>query len=249
MCGIAGVVAFDPGRPVPEGLAQAMADRLEHRGPDGSGVHEGPGYALSQRRLAIVDLAGGAQPMGTTDGRLWVTFNGEIYNHLELRAELEAKGAVFRTHSDTEVLLHGFRAWGTGLAARLRGMFALAIVDETTHELYVARDRLGKKPFHWTVQDGVFAFASEIKGLHALQFPRAAARCWSRSLSTGAAARSAHRVRGRAQTAAGALGPRSRRQGAAWLATGTRVRRRRRTGARRDPAACAPSGAHAATDF
>ena len=172
MCGIAGAFAFVRQRSVDPEVVRSMCDRQAHRGPDGSGVRSGPGYALGQRRLAIVDLAGGAQPMALPDERLWVTFNGEIYNHLELRAELEAQGAVFRTHSDTEVLLHGYRAWGTGLAARLRGMFALAIVDETTHELYVARDRLGKKPFHWTVQDGVFAFASEIKGLHALQFPR-----------------------------------------------------------------------------
>ncbi|MBL8730024.1 MAG: asparagine synthase (glutamine-hydrolyzing) [Planctomycetes bacterium] len=172
MCGIAGLFAASPAQPVDAELARGMADRLSHRGPDGSGVRAGPGYALSHRRLSIVDLAGGAQPMALPDGTLWVTFNGEIYNHLDLRAELEAAGAVFRTRSDTEVLLHGYRAWGTGLAARLRGMFAFAIVDETTHELYAARDRLGKKPLHWLQRDGTFAFASELKALHAVGFDR-----------------------------------------------------------------------------
>lgn len=172
MCGIAGVVALDPGRPVPKGLAEAMADRLVHRGPDGSGVHQGPGYALSQRRLAIVDLAGGAQPMGTPDGRLWVTFNGEIYNHLELRAELEAKGCRFQTRSDTEVLLHGWRQWGKALPEHLRGMFAFVLVDEESRCAFAARDRLGKKPLHWLVHDGLFCFASELKALHAVGFEK-----------------------------------------------------------------------------
>jgi len=172
MCGIAGLFAFSPERPVDPALALAMANRIAHRGPDGSGVRAGRGYALGHRRLAIVDLATGAQPMSTPDEQLWVTFNGEIYNYLELRAELEAKGCVFRTRSDTEVLLHGYREWGTGLAARLRGMFAFAIVDETRHELYAARDRLGKKPFHWTEHDGCFAFGSELKVLHALGIDR-----------------------------------------------------------------------------
>ncbi|MBX3463449.1 MAG: asparagine synthase (glutamine-hydrolyzing) [Planctomycetes bacterium] len=172
MCGIAGMLAASPQAPVDPAVAVAMADRLRHRGPDGDGVRGGPGYALAHRRLAIVDRAGGAQPMGTADGRLWVTFNGEIYNHLELRAELAAGGAEFRTRSDTEVLLHGYRAWGTDLASRLRGMFAFAIVDEANHELYAARDRLGKKPFHWCLHDGRFVFASELKALAAAGVPR-----------------------------------------------------------------------------
>lgn len=172
MCGIAGLFAASPQQPIDAAVARTMADALRHRGPDGDGVRAGPGYALSHRRLSIVDRAGGAQPMATRDHQLWVTFNGEIYNHLDLRAELEAGGAVFRTRSDTEVLLHGYRAWGTGLAERLRGMFAFAIVDELRHELYAARDRLGKKPLHWLLQDGVFAFASELKALHAVGFDR-----------------------------------------------------------------------------
>ena len=172
MCGIAGLFAWSRERAVDAAVAGRMADRLAHRGPDGAGVRAGRGYALAHRRLAIVDLATGAQPMGTPDERLWVTFNGEIYNYLELRAELEVQGSVFRTRSDTEVLLHGYRAWGTGLAARLRGMFAFALVDEERHLLYAARDRLGKKPFYWTQHAGVFGFASELKALHALGMDR-----------------------------------------------------------------------------
>lgn len=172
MCGIAGLFAVERGRAVDPALAQRMAAALRHRGPDGSGVQAGPGFALAHTRLSIVDLAGGAQPMGLPDGSLWVTFNGEIYNHADLRAELAAAGAVFRTRSDTEVLLHGWRAWGEGLAARLRGMFAFALVDVGRGELYCARDRFGKKPFHWCERDGVFAFASELKALHELGGPR-----------------------------------------------------------------------------
>jgi asparagine synthase (glutamine-hydrolysing) len=172
MCGIAGLFALARGQAVDPELAVRMADRLAHRGPDGAGVHAGPGYALSHRRLAIVDRAGGSQPMGTPDQRLWVTYNGEIYNFADLRRELEGKGFVFRTASDTEVLLHGYRAWGTELASRLRGMFAFALVDTERHELYAARDRLGKKPFHWTEHRGVFAFASELKALHVLGIDR-----------------------------------------------------------------------------
>jgi len=172
MCGIAGLFAAAPTRVVDGGLAAAMGARLAHRGPDGDGVRVGPGYALAHRRLAIVDLTTGAQPMSLPGERLWVTFNGEIYNWQELRDELLAAGASFRTRSDTEVLLHGYRAWGTGLAAKLRGMFAFAIVDEDRHELYAARDRFGKKPFYWCEHAGLFAFASELKALHALGIPR-----------------------------------------------------------------------------
>jgi len=172
MCGIAGVFGADRTAPVDAAVVRAMTAALAHRGPDGDGVRIGPGYGLGHRRLAIVDLATGSQPMATPDGALWVTFNGEIYNYLDLRRELEGAGVVFRTTSDTEVLLHGWRAWGTGLAGRLRGMFAFAIVDERRHELYAARDRIGKKPFYWTLQGDHFAFASELKALHALGIDR-----------------------------------------------------------------------------
>ena len=167
MCGICGVFASDSMAPIERARLQAMNDSIAHRGPDGDGLRLGPGYGLGHRRLAIVDRGGGAQPMGLADGRLWVTYNGEIYNYRELRAKLQARGAVFRTDSDTEVLLHGYREYGTGLASHLHGMFAFAVVDEDRHELYMARDRLGKKPLHWTVEGGQLLFASELKALRA----------------------------------------------------------------------------------
>ncbi|MEC9048812.1 MAG: asparagine synthase (glutamine-hydrolyzing) [Planctomycetota bacterium] len=168
MCGISGLFSFSREAPAERELVERMTARLVHRGPDGDGLRAGSGYALGHRRLAIVDLAGGLQPMATPDERLWVTFNGEIYNYLDLRRELEGQGVVFRTRSDTEVLLHGYRAWGAQLASKLRGMFAFVIVDEERHELYAARDRLGKKPFYWCEQGEGVAFASELKALREL---------------------------------------------------------------------------------
>ncbi|MEY4831766.1 MAG: hypothetical protein RLZZ562_3562 [Planctomycetota bacterium] len=172
MCGIAGVWHADRSRAVDPAILQAMDAALAHRGPDGAGIHVREGFGFAHRRLSIVDLAAGKQPMATADGTLVVVFNGEIYNYLELRAELEREGFAFRTNSDTEVLLHGYRAWGTVLPTRLRGMFAFAIADVARHELFCARDRVGKKPFYWTDADGRFAFASEIKALHALGISR-----------------------------------------------------------------------------
>ncbi|MBX9699008.1 MAG: asparagine synthetase B, partial [Acetobacteraceae bacterium] len=142
---------------------------MRHRGPDGEGFHLEPHLGFGHRRLAIVDLAGGAQPMSTADGGVTVCFNGEIYNHGTLRPALEAAGHVFRTRSDTESLLHGWREWGTGLLDRLDGMFAFALWDRERGELLLARDRLGEKPLHTTMlADGTVAFASELCGLLAL---------------------------------------------------------------------------------
>jgi len=174
MCGIAGAFGRTAQVPIDAERVRAMAAVLAHRGPDGDGFRFGPGYGLAHRRLAIVDIAGGAQPMALPDQRLWVTFNGEIYNYLELRQQLLASGHRFRSNSDTEVLLAGWRQWGTGLAARLRGMFAFALVDEERHVLYAARDRLGKKPFHFTFCDDVLLFGSELKALHAYGGPKPA---------------------------------------------------------------------------
>ncbi|MGK0299526.1 MAG: asparagine synthase (glutamine-hydrolyzing) [Planctomycetota bacterium] len=170
MCGIAGIFGFQRQQKIDVDLVQRMNDSIVHRGPDGEGMRVGSGYILAHRRLAIVDVKGGAQPMALPDERLWLTFNGEIYNYLELRDELAATGVTFCTNSDTEVLLHGYRAWGTGLAAKLRGMFAFVIVDEEKHELYAARDRVGKKPFYWCEHESQFAFGSELKVLR--QMPR-----------------------------------------------------------------------------
>ena len=169
MCGIAGL--FHPFRPTvpPMHSLRAMTEAQRHRGPDGEGFHAEPHLGFGHRRLAIVDLAGGAQPMATEDGAVVVTFNGEIYNHEALRRRLEARGHVFHTRSDTEVLLHGWREWGAQMPARLVGMFAFALCDRKAGRLLLARDPLGEKPLHYAwMPDGGFAFASEIGGLKAL---------------------------------------------------------------------------------
>ncbi|MBY0283002.1 MAG: amidotransferase 1, exosortase A system-associated [Sphingomonas sp.] len=166
MCGIAGL--FYPGTPKPIDPARivAMTDAQAHRGPDGAGVWTAPGIGLGHRRLAIIDLGGGAQPMHSADGTISVSYNGEIYNFAEVRAELEAKGAHFRTDSDTEVLLYGWATWGPAMLDRLNGMFALALYDDRRKALFLARDRMGVKPLHYVVlSDGAVAFASELKGL------------------------------------------------------------------------------------
>ncbi|MBK8977561.1 MAG: asparagine synthase (glutamine-hydrolyzing) [Planctomycetes bacterium] len=172
MCGIAGVFHADGAKPADEALLQRVIATLHHRGPDGRGVRARPGYGLAHARLSIVDLAAGAQPMGH-DGT-WVTFNGEIYNFLDLRRELEALGYTFETRCDTEVLVHGWRAWGERLPERLRGMFAFAIVDERDRTLFLARDRMGKKPLYWhRTAAGDLWFASELKALRAVPELRA----------------------------------------------------------------------------
>lgn len=166
MCGIAGLYYPGVPKPVEPSRIKAMTDVLAHRGPDGSGVWTAPGVGLGHRRLSIIDLAGGAQPMATPEGDVVVSYNGEIYNFLEVRAELEAKGAKFLSNSDTEVLLHGWRVWGPAMLAKLNGMFAVALYDARKQSLLLARDRLGVKPLHYTqLSDGAVVFASEIKGL------------------------------------------------------------------------------------
>jgi len=166
MCGIAGLYYPAIAKPVDPARIVAMRDALAHRGPDGAGVWTAPGVGLGHRRLSIIDLEGGVQPMATPDQGVVVTYNGEIYNFREVRAELEAKGARFQTESDTEVLLHGWRAWGPGMLEKLNGMFAFALYDAEKQSLFLARDRFGVKPLVYTkLADGGVAFASEIKGL------------------------------------------------------------------------------------
>lgn len=166
MCGIAGIFHPDVPKPVDPARVRAMSDVLAHRGPDGSGVWTAPGVGLGHRRLSIIDHEGGAQPMLTPDDKVAISFNGEIYNFRELRAELEGRGHVFRTDSDTEVVLAGWREWGIACLSRLHGMFALALYDAATSSLFLARDRLGVKPLHYTtLADGALIFASELKGL------------------------------------------------------------------------------------
>lgn len=176
MCGIAGLFYPALAKPIDPARIVAMSDAQAHRGPDGSGVWCAAGVGLGHRRLAIIDLEGGVQPMATPDQSLAVTFNGEIYNFREVRAELEALGAHFVTDSDTEVLLHGWRAWGPDLLARLNGMFAFALYDAERQSLFLARDRFGVKPLHYAeLADGAVAFASELKGLLAHPLLRRAA--------------------------------------------------------------------------
>jgi asparagine synthase (glutamine-hydrolysing) len=160
MCGIAGYVGVAP----PE-LLPAMVKALAHRGPDDSGIHVDGEAGLGMTRLAIIDLVTGRQPMASDDGRAWLVFNGEIYNYRALRAELQARGHVFRTQSDTEVLLRAWQAYGEDCTTRLSGMFAFALWDARRRVLVLGRDRLGKKPLYYWQGDGLFLFASEIKAL------------------------------------------------------------------------------------
>jgi asparagine synthase (glutamine-hydrolysing) len=168
MCGISGMVSLD-GDLSPEVSASitSMTDRLYHRGPDGGGYFHAPWIALGHRRLAIIDRAGGDQPMPNEDRRVWIVFNGEVYNHRELRRDLQDRGHTFRTQSDTEAIVHAYEEYGDACVERLDGMFAFAIADLRRRRVLLARDRLGKKPlFHATFQ-GVLHFASEIKAITA----------------------------------------------------------------------------------
>jgi asparagine synthase (glutamine-hydrolysing) len=166
MCGIAGLFDIQQRRPVDRVLLERMTSALVHRGPDGAGYHVAPGVGLGHRRLAIIDLAGGDQPMFNEDGAVAIVFNGEIYNFQELCRELTERGHRFRSHCDTEVIIHAWEEWGEGCLARLRGMFAFALYDDRQQALFLARDRLGEKPLYYTMQaDGTLFFASELKAL------------------------------------------------------------------------------------
>jgi len=166
MCGIAGLFHLTTPKPVDPSRVERMCDAMVHRGPDGAGVWTAPGVGLGHRRLSIIDLAGSPQPMHAADGRAVIVFNGEIYNYRELRTELAARGAVFRTDGDTEVILAAWQQWGPACLARLNGMFAFALYDMGQRTLFLARDRLGVKPLHYAaLSDGSLAFASELKGL------------------------------------------------------------------------------------
>jgi asparagine synthase (glutamine-hydrolysing) len=166
MCGLAGM--FDGGgeRPMDAGLLRRMTDAVAHRGPDGSGLYTGPGVALGHRRLSIIDLAGGAQPMTDPGTGVTVVFNGEIYNFPALRETLAQHGHRFTTHCDTEVILHGWKEWGADCLRHFDGMFAFALWDPRDAALFLARDRLGKKPLYYAaLADGLCLFGSELKAL------------------------------------------------------------------------------------
>src|SRR4029078_13399597 len=164
MCGIAGIARRDRAGVSLATLAR-MGAAIQHRGPDGYGFYTGGRVGFAHLRLSIVDLSGGAQPLTNENGQVVVTYNGEVYNHLELRRELEAHGHVFRTHCDTEVLLHGWEQWGPAMLQRLNGQFAFAIHDRTNDSVFLARDRFGVRPLFYAIRDGNLYFASEIKAL------------------------------------------------------------------------------------
>jgi asparagine synthase (glutamine-hydrolysing) len=165
VCGIAGVLERS-GRPVERELLKRMGDVIAHRGPDGEGQYADGPVGLVNRRLAIIDpTPAGAMPMASADGRYWITYNGEVYNFAELRRELEAAGHRFRSHTDTEVVLNAYAAWGAACVERFNGMFALAIWDRERSELFLARDRFGVKPLYYADLPGTFLFGSEIKSM------------------------------------------------------------------------------------
>ncbi len=165
MCGICGAAWNDPGRAISERELGGMVDRLRHRGPDDSGTYRDDSAALGFRRLSIVDLSGGHQPLSNEDGTIWTAFNGEIYNFPSLRRRLEATGHTLRSSGDTEVLVHLYEDEGPGFVRLLRGMFALAIWDSVKKVLVLARDRLGQKPLIYRVDPSRISFASELKAL------------------------------------------------------------------------------------
>jgi len=164
MCGITGKISFD-GAPIDRELLTAMTDAVTHRGPDAAGYYVGDGVGLGHRRLSIIDLSTGDQPLANEDETVWVVFNGEIYNFKEVRRELEAAGHRFRTRSDTEVIVHGYEEWGEECVSRFGGMFAFALWDVRARRLMLARDRLGVKPLYFARLDDGLVFGSEIKSL------------------------------------------------------------------------------------
>jgi len=205
MCGIAGIVNTD-GRIVERDEIVRLTDLIAHRGPDGDGYwfNAERNIALGHRRLAIIDPGPtGDQPMASADGRHIIVYNGEIYNFLELRRELEARGITFRSQSDTEVILAAWQVWGEEMLLRFNGMWALAIYDTTTRELFLARDRFGIKPLLYAATPSRFVFASEQRallrsGLVAVRstLPWRGARCSTPSASKGASARSIEKYGG-----------------------------------------------------
>jgi asparagine synthase (glutamine-hydrolysing) len=168
MCGISGIVKFD-GTHADRQQVHEMIAALQHRGPDGRGVHIAGPVGLGHARLSIIDVQGGAQPMSTVDGRLWITFNGEIFNYVELREELIKKGYAFTTRSDTEVILNAYREYGDECVNRFNGQWAFAIWDAERRRMFLSRDRMGVRPLFYTQNGDKFVFASEVKSLFACE--------------------------------------------------------------------------------
>ncbi len=168
MCGIAGILDFgNVSQPREQELTSMLAS-IKYRGPDESGIYIGKGIGMGNVRLSIIDLSAGQQPIPTADKRYWIVYNGEVFNYIEIRAELEALGVQFTTHTDTEVVLYAYATWGPECLSRFVGQFAIAIWDKQKKELFLARDRMGIRPLFFTRSDGRFSFCSEIKGLFQL---------------------------------------------------------------------------------
>ena len=173
MCGIAGILNLTKAEPIAEPIVRRMLATIRHRGPDQFGLYFGEGVALGNARLSIIDLGGGQQPIANEDESLWIVFNGEVFNYVELRADLESRGHRFRTHSDTEVILHLYEEYGPQCLARMNGQWALAIWDERKRSLFLARDRVGVRPLFYAQVGNTLLFGSEIKAI--LAHPRARA--------------------------------------------------------------------------
>jgi asparagine synthase (glutamine-hydrolysing) len=165
MCGIAGVVDSQGTVPVTAGLVHQMCATIVHRGPDEEGVYAKGGVGLGIRRLSIIDVSGGQQPVHNEDHTVGVVFNGEIYNFKQLRSELQSSGHHFYSNTDTEVIVHLYEEYGADCVLKLRSMFAFALFDERTRVLLLARDRLGKKPLYYALKNGCLIFGSEIKAI------------------------------------------------------------------------------------
>src|SRR6266566_4198517 len=165
MCGIAGVVQFSSDARVDPETVRRMCRAIVHRGPDDDGIYVQGGVGIGMRRLSIIDLATGHQPISNEDGTVWIVFNGEIYNHRVVREQLQARGHRYTTNSDTETVVHAYEEYGRDCVHHLRGMFAFAIWDTKQKRLFIARDRLGIKPLYYRMNADTFLFGSEIKVL------------------------------------------------------------------------------------
>ncbi len=166
MCGICGIVRTDEGEPISRALLEEMCGTIIHRGPDDQGVSIDPKAGLGTRRLSIIDLETGHQPLSNEDGSIWVAHNGEVYNFPLLREELISLGHSFATRTDTETIVHAYEEWGEDFVQRFRGMFAFALWDRTRERLILARDRVGIKPLYYTrLGDGTLVFGSELKAI------------------------------------------------------------------------------------
>ena len=165
MCGISGIFEFDQARPIDREVVHRMNESLRHRGPDDEGIFVDLGIGLGHRRLSIIDVAGGHQPISNEDGTVWVMLNGEIYNYADLSQELVSQGHTFTTRSDTEAIVHLYEEHGEECFTKLRGMFAIAIWDSRKRRLLLARDRVGKKPLYYYADRNRFIFGSELKAI------------------------------------------------------------------------------------